>query len=232
MLSESEIFTSVYPIEKENELLTAISKGDIHTANIVLDEILGQILSQSRGNIEVLRLRAMELTVLLSRASLKGGADINAISKLSYDYLREIDNFSSIDDMVTWLHMVTKQFSQLVFDFSGSKNMDIIYRAVEYIKRNYANKLTLHEIAKHLSISQQYFSRIFKKETGHTPMSYINFVRIEESKKLVRNLDINIIDIPELVGFESQSYFTRIFKKETGQTPGRYRRESINYQGG
>ena len=224
---QTDMFSATYSIEKEDELLLAIRKGDIHTANIVLGDILKQMLLHNAGNIEVLRSRVVELTVLLSRAALKGGADINAILGLNYGYLREIDSFSSVEDIVLWLHMVTKRFTEHVFEFSGAKHMDIIYKAIDYIKRNYATKLSLQKIADHLFISQQYFCRIFKEETGQTPGAYITFVRIEESKKLLRDLSINIIDIPEGVGFESQSYFTKIFKKETGTTPGQYRRENI-----
>ena len=225
--AQTEMFSSSYPIEKEEELLSAISKGDIHTANAILSDMLKQIMFHCSGSIEILRSRVVELTVLLSRAALKGGADINAILGLNYDYLQEIDSFSSIEDIVLWLHTVTRRFTQYVFDFSGAKHMDIIYKAVDYIKRNYASKITLQKIAAHLFISQQHFCRIFKEETGQTPGAYITFVRIEESKKLLRSSAVNIVDIPELVGFESQSYFTKIFKKETGFTPGRFRRENL-----
>ncbi|MCL2286164.1 MAG: AraC family transcriptional regulator [Firmicutes bacterium] len=224
---QTDMFSSTYSIEKEDELLLAISKGDIHTANVVLGDILRQMLLHNGSNIEVLRSRVVELTVLLSRAALKGGADINAILGLNYGYLREIDSFSCVEDIVLWLHMVTRRFTEHVFEFSGAKHMDIIYKAIDYIKRNYAAKLTLRKIAGHLFISQQYFCRIFKEETGQTPVGYITFVRIEESKKLLRDSSINIVDIPERVGFKSQSYFTKIFKKETGITPGQYRRENI-----
>ena len=224
---QADMFNAAYPIEKEDELLTAISKGDIHTANAVLADIIRQIMFHYSGNIEVLRSRVVELTVLLSRAALKGGADINAILGLNYDYLREIDSFSAVEDIVLWLQTVTRRFTERVFDFSDAKHMDIIYKAVEFIKRNYDTKLTLQEIADHLFISRQYFCRIFKEETGQTPGGYITFVRIEESKKHLRNSSVNIIDIPELVGLKSQSYFTKIFKKETGSTPGQYRRENL-----
>jgi len=230
VLAQADIFSAVYPVEKEEELLAAISKGDIHTANIVLEDMLKQIMLHYGGNIEVLRSRVVELTVLLSRAALKGGADINAILGLNYDYLREIDSFSSVEDIILWLQTVTRQFTQHVFDFSDTKHLDIIHKAVDYIKRNFAAKLTLQDISAHLFISRQYFCRIFKEATGQTPGGYIAFVRVEESKKLLRNSDIKIIDIPEMVGFENQSYFTKIFKKETGSTPGRYRRENLGHK--
>lgn len=228
---QTDMFSpSAYPIDKEDELLSSISKGDIHTANAVLSDMLKQLLLHYGGNLEVFRSRVVELTVLLSRAALKGGADVNGILGLNYDYLRELDGFNTVEDIVLWLHAVICRFTEQVFDFSDAKHVDIIYKAVSYIKANFSRKLTLKEIADHLYISPQYFSRIFKEETGQTPGEYITFVRIEESKKLLRDSNINIIDIPELVGFQSQSYFTKVFKKETGHTPAQYRRENLKMQ--
>lgn len=222
-----EMFSSEYPIEKEGELLTAISNGDIHSADEILGDIIKQIIQHHGGNLEIVRSRVVELTVLLSRASLKGGANVNSILGLNYDYLREIDSCSSIADIILWLQAVTRRFTRQVFEFSESKHVDIIYKAVEYIKRNYSSKMTLKEISDYLFISQPYFCRIFKEETGQTPGGYITFVRIEESKKILLDSNINIVDIPELVGFEGQSYFTKIFKKVTGYTPAKYRRENL-----
>jgi len=225
---QTDALSTAYPIEKEEELFSAINRGDIHTANVVLGDIIKQILFYYGGNIEILRSRVVELTVLLSKAALKGGADINAVLGLNYDYLREIDGFSTLEGIILWLHTVTRRFTQHVFDFSSAKHMDMICKAVDYIKRNYSSKIKLKDIADHLFISQQYFCKIFKEETSQTPGAYITFVRIEESKKLLRNSAINIIDIPELVGFDNQSYFTKIFKKETGFTPGQYRRKNLD----
>lgn len=227
---QNDMFSSSYPIAKEEELLSAISTGNIHTANEILMDIIKQIILHNAGNIEKVRSRVVELTVLLSRAALKGGADVNSILGLNYDYLREIDSCSSIEDIILWLQAVMKRFTMHVFEYSGAKHVDLIYKSVEYIKRNYATKLTLQDIADYLFISQAYFCRIFKEGTGQTPGSYINFVRIEESKKLLRNSAINIVDIPELVGFEGQSYFTKKFKSETGCTPGQFRRENYERQ--
>jgi len=224
--ARADIFLTPYPIEKENELLTAISKGDVHTSEAILNEMLKQIMVHCGGNIEMLRSRAVELTALLSRAAMKGGADINSILGLNYGYIKEINDFLSLEDILLWLQTAVRRFTRHVFDFAGAKHMDIIYKAVDYIKRNYSAKISLKDIADHLYISLSYFCRIFKEETGQTPGGYITSVRIEESKKLLRSSTVNISEIPDLVGFESQSYFTKIFKKNEGCTPGYYRRRN------
>jgi AraC-like DNA-binding protein len=226
VLIQKDAVPTAYSIKKEDELIAAISIGDAQTAGAVLNDILGHILFDPGLNMETLRLRVVELMVLLSRAALKGGANIDAIFGLNYSYLREIDALASPEDAILWLHSVTRRFAQHVFDFAGSKHVDVLFKAVSFIKTHYAEKITLQDVADSVYLNVTYFSKVFKEETGQTPGSFITGVRIDASKRLLSDPSVNIVDIPELVGFESQSYFTQVFKKSEGCTPGQYRRKS------
>jgi len=221
------VFTTAYPIEKENELLLAISQGDYRKAGGPLNDILGQILFQSGGDLTILRSRVVELTVLLSRAALKGSANMDAIFGLNYNYLREIDALGTLDDIVEWLYGVMRRFAQHVFDFPCDRKDDMATRASAFMRRNYTDKISLKDVAEHVYMSPTYFCRLFKEKTGKTPGMYIAEIRIDESRKLLRDPRVNIAEIPGRVGFESQSYFNRVFKKVEGCTPGEYRR---NYE--
>jgi AraC-like DNA-binding protein len=223
-LLQTDALSMTYSIQKESELLSAISSGDTSQAKALLNDILGYILFSPGLNMETLRLRVFELTVLLSRAAVKGGANIDAIFGLNYSYLREIDALATPEDAVQWLHSVTRRFAQHVFDFADSKHVDVLYKAISFIKSNYAEKITLQDVADSVYLNMTYFSKVFKDETGQTPGNFITATRIEAGKKLLQDPSISIIDIPGMVGFESQSYFTRVFKKTEGCTPAQYRR--------
>ena len=214
-----------YPLGKEDDLLAAVSRGDIRFASQVLNDILGQILFHSGNDMEILRARVFELIVLLSRAALKGGANIDAIFGLKYEILREIDALATADDIGPWLHGVTRRFGQHVFDSAGTKRSDIIHKAIDYVNTHYMKRVTLQDIADHVFLSPTYFSKVFKDETGQTPIGFLTTVRIEAGKRLLRDPGVNISDIPGLVGFEDQSYFTRVFKKMENLTPADYRKK-------
>jgi YesN/AraC family two-component response regulator len=83
-------------------------------------------------------------------------------------------------------------------------------------------KITLVEAAKTVHFSSQYLSKIFKEETGYTFKQYLNMIRIENSKKLLKEGDLSLMDICYLVGFSDQSHFSRTFKKISGMSPKKY----------
>lgn len=219
----SETSLQAYPIEKEKELLSLISLGDKAGSQKVLNEIFGHIFFSTGGDFEVIRARVLELVVLLSRAALEGGADIEQIFGLNYNYLKEIHGFKTVEELAYWLSKIMARFTDLVFNLTDVKHVDVIYKAVDYIKRNYMKKLTLEEVASYVYLSPSYFSKIFKEEMKVNFNTYLNRIRIEMSKKLLLDDSIVLVDLSNLVGFEDQSYFSKVFKKMTGVSPGKYR---------
>ena len=212
-----------YPLEKEKELLSLISIGDKAGSQKVLNEIFGHIFFSTGGNFEVIKARILELIVLLSRAALEGGADIQQIFGLNYKYLIEINSFKTVEEMTFWLSKIMARFTDCVFNLTNVKHVDVIYRAVDYVKRNYMKKITLEEVASYVYLSPSYFSKIFKEEMGRNFNSYLNHIRIEMSKRLLLDDSVVLVDVSNIVGYEDQSYFSKVFKKVTGVSPGKFR---------
>ena len=94
----------------------------------------------------------------------------------------------------------------------------------KYIKNNYTRKLCLDETAKVSCLSKHHFCRVFKTLTGQTFIEYVNNMRIEKAKELLRKSLLSITDICFKVGFDSISNFNRTFKKISGMAPSEYRK--------
>ena len=212
-----------YPFDKEQLLLSSIATGDKAVSQKTLNEILGFIFFSSGMDFEIIRARIEELTVLLSRAAIKGGADVSEIFGLNYRYLSEIKEKRTIEDITYWLSNILARFTDCVFNLAEVRHKDIIYKALNYIQKNYMKKISLEEVANAVYLAPSYFSKIFKDETGSSFVSYINKVRVDVSRELLLDLAVPLTDIANLVGFEEQSYYTKVFKKITGVTPGSYR---------
>jgi len=226
--AKDDMANRLYPIKKEEELLSSISRGDVFLARALLNEILGHIFFHSGQDLEVIRSRVIELIVLLSRAAVKGGASAETIFAMNYDYFQEIEGMHTVEDLTYWLSQVMNKFTGTIFSFANAKHADVLYRAVMYIKTNYMKKLTLEDVAGHVFLSPAYLSKIFKDETGCNFNTYLNTIRIEESKRLLPDNSIELVDISSMVGYEDQSYFSKVFKKLVGLSPGKFRQ--ANYK--
>lgn len=222
-MDEEKANISDYPFEKEKELLSCIAMGDKKGSQKILNEILGHIFFSSGGDFETIKARVLELIVLLSRAAMEGGADVEEIFGLNYKYLNTIHELETVEELTYWLSKIMIRFTDCVFNLKDIKHVDVIYKAVNYIKENHMNKITLEEVASHVYLSPSYFSKIFKDDMKCNFNTYVNQVRVERSKQLLLNEDINLVDISNMVGYEDQSYFSKVFKKMVGVTPGKYR---------
>jgi two-component system, response regulator YesN len=212
-----------YPIEKEKELLLAISRGDKRESQRLLNEILGFIFFSSGQNAPVVKARVLELVVLLSRAALEGGADIEQIFGLNFTYLNQVNRMISVDDIAGWLSKIMARFTDLVFTLEDVKHADVMQKALKYVNAHYTEKITLDDVAGSVFLSPTYFSKLFSEEMGCRFNAYMNKVRIEKSKLLLKGSGVPLVDIAGLVGYEDQSYFTKVFKRVTGVSPGKYR---------
>ena len=79
-------------------------------------------------------------------------------------------------------------------------------------------------IAKQVGLSANYFSWLFKSQTGTNFSDKILSFRMEKAKVILRDTDYSIKDIAYLVGYGDPNYFTKLFKKYTGKNASEYRK--------
>jgi AraC-like DNA-binding protein/ligand-binding sensor protein len=214
---------SEYPYEKEKELLLKVKNGDDLGAKATLNELLGYVFFTGGGSIEVIKARALELCTLLSRAAVESGAAPDKMFRMNYKFIGELSSINDIEDLSYWTLKVLDRFMEDVFNFTSLKNREVIKKAINYVNKNYMNNITLNSISENLYLNASYFSTLFRKETGVNFSDYLNKVRIEESKKLLKDGRYSILQISMEVGFEDQSYYSKVFKKFTGLTPKEYK---------
>jgi two-component system response regulator YesN len=221
--NDSEL--TFYPYETEKELLLKVRKGDIIGAKSILNDLIGHIFFSSGGNMNVIKSRTLELCTLLSRASVEGGADLNEIFGLNRDFLKELNNIENLEDLSYWLVMVLERFTENVFNSGDLKNISVIEKSISYINKNYKTNISLDIIASSVHLNSSYFSTLFKKEMGISFSNYLNKIRIDKSKLLLKSTNYSILEIALEVGFEDQSYFTKVFKALTNMTPKEYKQK-------
>lgn len=97
-------------------------------------------------------------------------------------------------------------------------------QVLEYIHQNRTRNISLAELAAIAQISPNYFAQLFKQSTGLPPHQYVIHQRLDKAKELLRNTNLSITDIAEIVGFASQSHLNTVFRKHLSITPKKYRK--------
>ena len=99
-----------------------------------------------------------------------------------------------------------------------------IDKALHFIQHNYMKDLTVGKIADYLGLERTYFSKLFKRKTGSTPIDYINNCQLDKALELIVETNYSFQKISKLVGICDQYYFTKLVKQHTGCPPSEYRR--------
>ncbi len=211
-----------YPFKKEHAFLQTIAQQDLENARLLLKELLASLFAQSGGNVKWMHSRISELITLISRTAVEHGAQEEQTLLWLENCQKTLSTKKNFYTLSDWLFDNVTSFLEGLFTYPDAKHTNLIHKCIQYISQNYAEYLTLEETAKALSHSPDYLGRIFKQETGVTFNHYVNNLRIEKAKKLIRNTDMRLTDISHMVGYADQSYFTKVFRRITGISPSEY----------
>ena len=99
-----------------------------------------------------------------------------------------------------------------------------VSKARDYVRSHYQEKLSVESIAEQVFLSPNYFSMLFKKETGLNFSDYVTQVRLEAAKQLLMDPQYTIAQVGTAVGYPDPRYFSKLFKKVIGIKPHEYRK--------
>ena len=220
-----------YISAQEESLRDAVAQKDKSAAKALLNEMLRFVYNPHPDQFALIQSRAVHLVFLLSQVSLAGGmGDQEQLIYLT-EYIPTLKSLTSLESLDGVLAEILHHFIDYTFDFSEIVHSDTVYRIMDFVKSNYNLKITMNHVANYVHLSNSHTGNLFHRETGMTVSAYINHVRIEKSKPLLKQSSVPIADIAFLCGFEDHSYFTRVFKKQTGMSPRRFREQFIASEG-
>ncbi len=103
-----------------------------------------------------------------------------------------------------------------------------VNRIINYLNENYEQKISLEQIAHNMYLSPVYISKIFKEETGESPINYLIKIRLEKAKDILLNADSSSIkNIANQVGYDDVYHFSKLFKKYYGISPLYYKKRAM-----
>ncbi|HJB92010.1 MAG TPA: AraC family transcriptional regulator [Candidatus Eisenbergiella merdavium] len=107
---------------------------------------------------------------------------------------------------------------------TGPESTDLTWRLIQYIGEHFQEPLSLEGLARELHVNKFYLSHTFSRKLQMNFREYLNHIRLDHARRLIRSTSRPMTEIWAEAGFESQRSFNRVFREVEGMTPGQYRK--------
>ena len=209
----------------EDRLLSYIEKGDVVLAQkeFAKSSISHSEIIRTKDSLRNTKNLLLIANTLFRRAAYIGGVHPIYLDELSGKWAIKIEQTVALKDLDNLHLQMINSYCLLTKEHSLSKYSPIVKQALMFINLNISSNLTVKKVAQEVSLSPDYLTRLFKKELGVNIITYINRKRIHTSLELLKNTNLSIEEIGDLIGLSNTSYFYTMFKREIGVSPKQYR---------
>ncbi len=218
-------FQVVYEEYNLKSLIAAIRKGDAEESASLLTDLIAEFLNQAGGTPTALQIKLLYLNILNSL--FKGCLPFLPVSeeviKICLDYIDQASALHTTDKMHSELQSLICVLIEQYQSFFNSKRHWLIDKIIDYINENYAQALSMSDVAAAFYLNASYFCKLFKEETGVTFTNYLMRVRVDNAKRLLADSSMKLYDVASAVGYTNVQYFSTVFKELEGVTPSQYR---------
>ena len=211
-------------METETAIYHSIEMGDMESARLLIHQILEEAEKYHRLHPSVLKSNMIEITNLFVKHLKIHGM---ALGDISDDYsclFQRILQCKQISQLRLLYDRFIDDYGEKISEIKKSRNREEIQKAWKFIAEHYKEPITLSDIAGYVNMSKNYFSYLFKKETGESYIHSLNRIRIEEAKQLFQTGNYKVYEVAEMVGYNNTNYFNEIFKRLTGQNPNSFKK--------
>lgn len=207
----------------ERALIMAIKLGSSEDIKKTIDMLIGRI-DGMKLYLKDYQLYLIDILSIILNFVTSMELDWDLVWDKKENFLLEINRLKTKEKINAWLFDICIKISNELTQTRNHNKNDLIEKAKDHIQNNYDDEdLNAEKLCDILHISTNYFSALFKKETGLTFTTYLTKTRIDQAKKLLRNTDFKTFDIGNQVGYSQGHYFSYVFKKNTGISPTEYR---------
>ena len=212
--------------EFENEMIRAVSLGQVHMENQLLGAFSEAPFEKRVDNpLRNAKNYGIIMNTLLRKAAETGGVHPMYIDRVSRDFAYKIEAMKTLSGNLSLMIEMFKSYCRLVRNHAIESYSPLVRGAVVIIDSDLASPLSLNLLAEKQNVSPGYLSALFKKETGKTVNEYIRMRRMENAEYLLATTNLQIQTVALHSGILDLQYFSKLFKKHTGKTPKEYRED-------
>ncbi len=214
----NETYLDEYPKIEENKMIENCLNSKSEEAIYYFKQVYKYICNKYEDKFQEGKGKFIELSFALHSKAFE-----KAIKENYYgNYLMDIIKAKNYKEIKHYFLERIVSLSKDIKYVEEKQINNLIKYAKVYIDKNYTDDISLEDVAKEVSLSPHYFSRLFKDETDENFIDYITRMRINNAKQLMKLNKMTIKEICFQVGYQDPNYFSRLFKKIENITPSEY----------
>lgn len=225
-------FGYYYPLQLEQQIINWIKAGDVEEASRAMDEIMERNFNKPVVTLTLAKCLIFNLVGTMVKA-------INEIGDGESSILG--DNPLWMDKIIACdtIHEMRKELLELLEEvcaFAAAKRekgvsqeraeslRHLAAKVIRHIEEHYDDaNLSVNSLGERFELKGSYLSKLFRNEIGEGLPDYINKLRIDRAKRMIRDRGTSISDVAKRVGYNEAATFIRVFKKYEGITPGKFK---------
>lgn len=210
----------------ETDLQTRYSQAALHAVDVLSAEGADAASEQLQKLSDYPRLRGWEALAIAQNAGRLFitylGTDEADKAYAAYEW--KLMQCNSLPQLWARLQEMQRGLLRQTVLKRQERELHPIRNAKLYVQKHYAEPLTLESVSTAIGFSVNYFSTLFKKETGEGFSKYLTRIRMDQARSLLRETGVSVAEVCGRVGYCDVKHFSKTFKAETGLTPGEYRK--------
>lgn len=210
-----------YSVETESILINFMQKRDIKQAKKLVKEIV-ETNFRKESNMDIYNIYDFRNALIntLKRILDKFNLSFGDFYKKNKDLFFHL-NSTDIEILKTTFLTIFEELMLLLGEKQSIK-LSTVESVIGYIQNNYTKDLSLGEVADHFQLSESYVSKLIKDHLKSSFKNFVNQLKVEKSKELLKSGKYMVSEVGEMVGCKNVNTFIRIFKQHEGVTPGKY----------
>jgi two-component system, response regulator YesN len=138
------------------------------------------------------------------------------------NYNEKVKLLSTFRALLDWL----KNFMMIIIanSYVEGASPQYIHDVKKYIETHYMEDICLKTVSDTVFLNPWYFSSQFKKYMHITFSEYLNQVRVRMAKQFLKQRDLKVYQVAEMVGFQDAAYFSTVFKNVENISPKDYQK--------
>lgn len=167
--------------------------------------------------------RGFELMDACREGLLLVGILPDALSRMEYPLIRELQQVHNSVQFVTWAGRALLWYRGTLDQQRPANARQAVLEALTHMEEHYMERLDLTRVARTVGVSPAHFSRLFKQITGQGFNRRLIEIRLAAAADLLSRSAVSADLVSRLVGFRSYSYFCTLFRRRYGCSPSEFR---------